>query len=45
MTVTDLLLPVFVEVGLTVFIMFWMGILRRRALSSGTVTPWRRFPA
>jgi hypothetical protein len=39
MTVTDLLLPVFVEVGLTFFIMFWMGALRRRALSSGAVTP------
>jgi hypothetical protein len=39
MTVTDLLLPVFVEVGLTFFIMFWMSILRRRALSSGAVTP------
>ena len=39
MTVTDLLLPVFVQVGLTFFIMFWMGILRRRALSSGAVQP------
>lgn len=39
MTVTDLLLPVFVEVGLTFFIMFWMGLLRRRALGSGAVTP------
>ena len=39
MTVTDLLLPVFVEVGLTFFLMFWMGILRRRALSSGAVSP------
>ena len=39
MTVTDLLLPVFVQVGLTFFIMFWMGILRRRALSSRAVQP------
>ena len=39
MTVSDLLLPVFVEVGLTFFLMFWMGILRRRALSSGAVKP------
>ncbi len=27
MTVTDLLLPVFVQVGLTFFLMFWMGLL------------------
>jgi hypothetical protein len=39
MTVSDLLLPVFVEVGLTFYLMFWMGILRRRALSSGAVKP------
>jgi hypothetical protein len=39
MTVTDLLLPVFVQVGLTFFIMFYMGVLRRRALSSGAVQP------
>jgi|SRR5688572_6910331 hypothetical protein len=39
MTVSDLLLPVFVQVGLTFFLMFWMGILRRRALSSGAVKP------
>jgi hypothetical protein len=39
MTVTDLLLPVFVQVGLTFFIMLWMGVLRRRALSSGAVQP------
>ena len=39
MTVTDLLLPVFVEVGLTFFLMFWMGILRRGALNSGVVKP------
>jgi len=39
MTVSDLLLPVFVEVGLTFFLMFWMGLLRREALSSGAVQP------
>jgi len=39
MTITDLLLPVFVQVGLTFFIMFYMGVLRRRALSSGAVQP------
>jgi hypothetical protein len=39
MTVSDLLLPVFVEVGLTFFLMFWMGLLRREALNSGTVRP------
>ena len=39
MTVSELLLPVFVQVGLTFFLMFWMGILRRRALSSGAVKP------
>ncbi len=39
MTVTDLLLPVFVEVGLTFFLMFWMGLLRREALNSGAVKP------
>jgi hypothetical protein len=39
MSVSSLLLPVFVEVGLTFFIMFWLGLLRRRALSSGAVTP------
>jgi hypothetical protein len=37
MSVSSLLLPVFVEVGLTFFIMFWMGLLRRQALASGTV--------
>jgi len=39
MTITDLLLPVFVQVGLTFYIMLWMGVLRRRALSSGAVQP------
>ena len=39
MAVSELLLPVFVQVGLTFFLMFWMGILRRRALSSGAVKP------
>jgi hypothetical protein len=39
MSVSSLLLPVFVQVGLTFFIMFWMGLLRRQALSSGAVKP------
>ncbi|HEY8247859.1 MAG TPA: MAPEG family protein [Hyphomicrobium sp.] len=39
MTVSDLLLPVFVQVGLTFFLMFWMGLLRREALNSGAVKP------
>ena len=39
MTVSDLLLPVFVEVGLTFFLVFWMARLRMAALNSGTVKP------
>jgi hypothetical protein len=39
MTVSDLLLPVFIEVGLTFFLMLWMGVLRREALNSGAVQP------
>jgi len=39
MSVSSLLLPVFVQVGLTFFIMFWMGLLRRQALNSGAVKP------
>jgi hypothetical protein len=39
MTVSDLLLPVFVQVGLTFFLLFWMARLRTGALSSGTVKP------
>lgn len=39
MTVSSLLLPVFVQVALTFFIMFWMGALRQRALGSGAVKP------
>jgi hypothetical protein len=39
MSVTSLLLPVFVEVGLTFFLLFWMGVRRRDALSSGAVRP------
>lgn len=39
MSVSSLLLPVFVQVGLTFFIMFWMGVLRREALNSGRVKP------
>jgi hypothetical protein len=37
MTVSDLLLPVFVEVGLTFVLFYWMAALRMRALRSGTV--------
>ena len=37
MTVADLLYPVFVQVGLTFVVMFWMGCRAARALSSGTV--------
>ena len=39
MTVSDLLLPVFVEVGLTFGLMFWMARLRMAALNSGSVKP------
>lgn len=39
MSVSSLLLPVFVEVGLTFFLLFWMSVLRQRALTSGTVQP------
>lgn len=39
MTVSDLLLPVFVEVLLTFLLMFWMGKRRMEALSSGAVQP------
>ena len=39
MTVTDLLLPVFVEVALTFVLLFWMAALRTRALRSGAVQP------
>ena len=39
MTVRDLLLPVFVQVGLTFFLMFWMGRCARAALNSGAVKP------
>jgi hypothetical protein len=39
MSVSSLLLPVFVQVGLTFFILLWMGKLRRTALNSGAVRP------
>jgi hypothetical protein len=38
-SVSSLLLPVFVQVGLTFFMMMWMGVLRREALNSGAVSP------
>jgi hypothetical protein len=37
MSVSSLLLPVFVEVGLTFFLLFWMWMLRGNALKSGAV--------
>jgi hypothetical protein len=39
MSVSSLLLPVFVQVGLTFFLLFWMARLRTTALSTGTVDP------
>ncbi|MCZ7594794.1 MAG: MAPEG family protein [Hyphomicrobium sp.] len=39
MSVSSLLLPVFVEVGLTFVLFFWMASLRTKALSSGAVKP------
>jgi len=39
MSVTSLLLPVFVQVGLTFALMIWMAKERGRALRSGTVQP------
>jgi hypothetical protein len=37
MSVSSLLLPLFVQVGLTFFIMFGMAVQRRKALESGAV--------
>jgi hypothetical protein len=37
MTVPEILLPLFVEVGLTFVLLFWMASLRVRALDSGAV--------
>jgi hypothetical protein len=39
MSVSSLLLPVFVQVLLTFATLFWMGALRQRAFRSGTVKP------
>src|SRR5689334_7482191 len=39
MTVTDFLLPLFVEVGLTFVLLAMMGIGRTRCLNSGEVRP------
>jgi hypothetical protein len=39
MSVSSLLLPLFVQVGLTFVIMFGMAVRRRNALSSGEVKP------
>ena len=47
MTVSDLLLPVFVQVGLTFFIMFWMGAAAARGaeLRRGEAERHRTAPA
>lgn len=37
MTVSSLLLPVFVQVALTFALMFWMAVSRGRVLQSGAV--------
>jgi hypothetical protein len=37
MTVQAVLLPVFVQIGLTFFLMFWMGRVRLAAIRSGEV--------
>jgi len=39
MPVSSLLLPVFVQVGLTFFVLLWLSALRQRAFFSGTVKP------
>ena len=39
MSVSSLLLPVFVQVFLTFGTLFWMGALRQRLFRSGTVKP------
>ena len=39
MSVTSMLLPVFVQVALTFALMFWMARERRRALGTGQVQP------
>jgi hypothetical protein len=39
MSVSSLLLPVFVQVFLTFATLFWMGLQRQRAFRSGTVKP------
>ena len=37
MSIQAVLLPLFVEVGLTFFLLFWMGAARRGALAGGKV--------
>jgi hypothetical protein len=39
MTIQAMLLPMFVQVGLTFVLLFWMSALRMRALRSGEVDP------
>lgn len=37
MSVSSLLLPVFVQAGLTFFVLLWLGLERRKAFRSGAV--------
>jgi hypothetical protein len=39
MSIQAILLPMFVQVGLTFVLLFWMAALRQRALRSGEVDP------
>ena len=39
MSIQAILLPMFVQVGLTFVLLFWMAALRHRALRSGQVDP------
>lgn len=39
MTVQSILVPMFVQVALTFVLLFWMGVLRLRALRMGHVKP------
>jgi hypothetical protein len=39
MSIQAILLPMFVQVGLTFVLLFWMAALRHRALRSGEVDP------
>jgi hypothetical protein len=39
MSIHAILMPMFVQVGLTFVLLFWMGGLRLRAIRSGEVDP------